>query len=392
MPSHARQPHVKTPHPPEIPQQKTKYQLSSSTRHLTNQTYLTMIEQKHAIKILQLQISHNKSSCSLTIKTLSSWTITRKKSINGTKNTKKMADKKHMARVIVPHHLILIDNIIPWLKKLNVKSISIKFLIPNIVLNEPFFVNDASDVVIQCDKAQHVISCSISSIMNSLLSLEELHINIEEPPHDFRTHDGFLDKKNEFLHNQYNGWELHRKYDDNEDINFYKEISLGRCVSKHLKVLTFDALSVVGLYFYFDEFHLPNIDHILTTTTVPCIEQGHCQLAPWSPGDDDELPSAQREIYPNCQTPSNNARMGNSNHSIQGFRYSDSDDCDYTLEYHMFQKDNEVGKCSLHVSHLADKIALDSVGIKKEITIFCDSSQLHFEKVQVSVHAIPLHR
>ena len=314
-----------------------------------------MIEQKHAIKLLQLQISHNKSSCSLTIKTLSSWTITRKKSINGTKNTKKVANKKNMARVIVPHHLILIDNIIPWLKKLNVKSISIKFLIPNIVLNEPFFVNDASDVVIQCDKAQHVISCSISSIMNSLLSLEELHINIEEPPHDFRTHDGFLDKKN-------------------------------------LKVLTFDALSVVGLYFYFDEFHLPNIDHILTTTTVPCIEQGHCQLAPWSPGDDDELPSAQRVIYPNCQTPSNNARMGNSNHSIQGFRYSDSDDCDYTLEYHMFQKDNEVGKCSLHVSHLADKIALDSVGIKKEITIFCDSSQLHFEKVQVSVHAIPLHR
>ena len=47
---------------------------------------------------------------------------------------------------------------------------------------------------------------------------------------------------------------------DNGDINFYKEISLGRCVSKHLKVLTFDALSVVGLYFYFDEFQHPGLD------------------------------------------------------------------------------------------------------------------------------------
>ena len=82
-----------------------------------------------------------------------------------------------MARVIIPHHLILIDNIIPWIKKLNIKSISIQFLIPNIVLNNPFFVKeDAADVVIQCDKAQHVMSCSISSIMNSLLSLEELYI------------------------------------------------------------------------------------------------------------------------------------------------------------------------------------------------------------------------
>ena len=47
-------------------------------------------------------------------------------------------------------------------------------------------------------------------------------------------------------------------------------------------------------------------------------------------------------IFPQCQTPSNNARMGNDNHSIQGFRYSD-DDSNLTLEYHLHQEENKIG-------------------------------------------------